>query len=104
MRRQALSITRVFVQETLRGVVVAMASSIAKLFGMAAEQDYSMNMNRFATKKTMAQGMMDVCLFSSNVTQLMKAVFLGAEKYPYLPFVVSLIVISMILQVCHGNH
>ena len=85
-----------------------MASSVAKFFGMAAEQDYSLNMNHYATKKTMAQGMMNLCLFSTNLTQLMQAVRMqavaavreGVEEDPFYPFVVSLIIISMILQVC----
>ena len=74
-----------------------------------------LNTNRYATKKTIAQGMLDIALLSSNAAQLkyiltvsgflqevtcwlVFVVQVGEEHQYYLPMLV-LIVSSIVLQV-----
>ena len=55
--------------------------------------------NRYATKKTIAQGMLDVALLTANASQLKYVLQLG-DSHPFYELMISLIVISIILQVC----
>ena len=54
--------------------------------------------NRYATKKTIAQGMLDVALLTANASQLKYVLQLG-DAHPFYELMVSLIVISILLQV-----
>ncbi|XP_053614304.1 ninjurin-2 isoform X4 [Plodia interpunctella] len=54
--------------------------------------------NRYATKKTVAQGMLDIALLTSNASQL-KYVLQVGPKHEFYTLLVVLISISIILQV-----
>merc|ERR1711997_349867 len=60
-----------------------------------------LNTNRYATKKTIAQGMLDIALLSTNASQLKYILTVGEEHQYYLPMLV-LIVSSIVLQVLNG--
>ena len=53
--------------------------------------------NRYATKKTIAQGLLDVALLTSNTTQL--RYLLSEGDHPFYNLVFTLIIISIALQV-----
>lgn len=57
--------------------------------------------NRYATKKTVAQGMLDIALLTSNASQL-KYVLQVGPKHEFYTLLVVLISISIVLQV--RNH
>ncbi|XP_072942944.1 ninjurin-2 isoform X3 [Epargyreus clarus] len=57
--------------------------------------------NRYATKKTVAQGMLDIALLTSNASQL-KYVLQVGPKHEFYTLLVTLISISMVLQVAMG--
>ncbi|KAI5642935.1 ninjurin domain-containing protein [Phthorimaea operculella] len=54
--------------------------------------------NRYATKKTVAQGMLDIALLTSNASQL-KYVLQVGPKHEFYTLLVVLISISLVLQV-----
>ncbi|KAJ0173986.1 hypothetical protein K1T71_010132 [Dendrolimus kikuchii] len=54
--------------------------------------------NRYATKKTVAQGMLDIALLTSNASQL-KYVLQVGPKHEFYTLLVWLISISIVLQV-----
>lgn len=60
-----------------------------------------LNMNLYATKKTVAEGMLDVALFLANVTH-MKTVIEQGAGYRYYIAVLTLISFSLILQIVAG--
>ncbi|XP_045777578.1 ninjurin-2 isoform X3 [Maniola jurtina] len=57
--------------------------------------------NRYATKKTVAQGMLDIALLTSNASQL-KYVLQVGPKHEFYMLLLVLISISIILQVAMG--
>lgn len=66
-----------------------------------------MDANRYATKKTIAQGMLDIALLTANASQL-KYILQVGEKHEFYTLMLVLISISIILQVsiffaCHRN-
>ena len=58
-----------------------------------------MDVNRYATKKTIAQGMLDVALLTANASQLKYVLQLGPDKHPFYTLMLSLIIISIVFQV-----
>merc|ERR1712198_318614 len=60
-----------------------------------------LNANRYATKKTIAQGMLDIALLASNASQLKYVLTVGEEHDYYLPMII-LIISSIVLQVLNG--
>ncbi|XP_045501864.1 ninjurin-2-like [Colias croceus] len=54
--------------------------------------------NRYATKKTVAQGLLDIALLTSNASQL-KYILQVGSKHEFYTLLVTLITISIILQV-----
>ncbi|XP_063626282.1 ninjurin-2 isoform X3 [Cydia splendana] len=54
--------------------------------------------NRYATKKTVAQGMLDIALLTSNASQL-KYVLQVGPKHEFYTLLVVLISVSIVLQV-----
>ncbi|NXI21451.1 NINJ2 protein, partial [Sterrhoptilus dennistouni] len=60
-----------------------------------------MNINHYATKKSVAESMLDVALFMANVTQL-KAVLEQGTSFQYYAALVVLISISLFFQVLIG--
>jgi len=63
-----------------------------------SERRPGLDANRYATKKTIAQGMLDVALLTANASQLKYVLQLG-DSHPFYELMISLIVISIILQV-----
>ncbi|XP_014773313.1 ninjurin-1 isoform X2 [Octopus bimaculoides] len=59
------------------------------------------NYYRYATKKTMAQGLLDVALLMSNASQL-KAILDVGEAHDYYHALVAIVIISISLQVITG--
>merc|ERR1711974_9855 len=51
----------------------------------------TMDVNRYATKKTIAQGMLDVALLTANASQLKYVLQLGPDKHPFYTLMLSLI-------------
>ncbi|XP_051489538.1 ninjurin-2 isoform X3 [Apus apus] len=60
-----------------------------------------MNINHYATKKSVAESMLDVALFMANVTQL-KAVLEQGASFQYYTTLIVLISISLFFQVVIG--
>uniref|UniRef100_A0A8B9Q9V7 Ninjurin 2 n=1 Tax=Apteryx owenii TaxID=8824 RepID=A0A8B9Q9V7_APTOW len=60
-----------------------------------------MNINHYATKKSVAESMLDVALFMANVTQL-KAVLEQGSSFQYYVTLIVLISISLFFQVMIG--
>ncbi|XP_069716784.1 ninjurin-2 [Phaenicophaeus curvirostris] len=60
-----------------------------------------MNINHYATKKSVAESMLDVALFMANVTQL-KAVLEQGPSFQYYVTLIVLISISLFFQVIIG--
>ncbi len=63
------------------------------------QQTKTLDANRYATKKTIAQGMLDVALLTANASQLKYVLTVGPDKHPFYDLMLSLIIISIILQV-----
>ncbi|XP_076345522.1 ninjurin-2-like isoform X3 [Tachypleus tridentatus] len=57
--------------------------------------------NSYATKKTIAQGMLDVALLTANASQLKYLLQMG-ERHEFYHLMVTLISISIILQILVG--
>uniref|UniRef100_A0A8D9E5V0 Ninjurin-1 n=1 Tax=Cacopsylla melanoneura TaxID=428564 RepID=A0A8D9E5V0_9HEMI len=57
--------------------------------------------NRYATKKTIAQGMLDIALLTANASQLKYILQVGA-KHEFYKLMVGLISTSIVLQVIVG--
>ena len=60
-----------------------------------------MDVNRYATKKTIAQGMLDVALLTANASQLKYVLQLG-DSHPFYTLMLTLIIISIIFQVSYS--
>ncbi|KAK5848827.1 hypothetical protein PBY51_008519 [Eleginops maclovinus] len=61
----------------------------------------NLNMNLYATKKTAAEGMLDIALFLANITH-MKTVIEQGAGYRYYVAVLVLISFSLALQIVAG--
>lgn len=61
----------------------------------------TLDANRYATKKTIAQGLLDVALLTANASQL-KYVLQVGQKHEFYTLMLTLIVVSIILQVIQG--
>ncbi|XP_014242564.1 ninjurin-2 isoform X3 [Cimex lectularius] len=57
--------------------------------------------NRYATKKTIAQGMLDIALLTANASQL-KYILQVGDKHEFYSLMLGLITTSIILQVIGG--
>lgn len=58
----------------------------------------TMDANRYATKKTIAQGMLDIALLTANASQL-KYILQVGEQHEFYKLMVTLISLSIVLQV-----
>uniref|UniRef100_A0A336L397 CSON002359 protein n=1 Tax=Culicoides sonorensis TaxID=179676 RepID=A0A336L397_CULSO len=79
-------------------------SSIPVVNGNAIGTDRvlkSMDANRYATKKTIAQGMLDIALLTANASQL-KYILQVGEKHEFYTLMLTLITVSIILQIAQG--
>merc|ERR1712083_43739 len=57
-----------------------------------------LDVNRYATKKTIAQGMLDVALLTANASQLKYVLQLGEDKHDFYYLMLALIILSIVLQ------
>ncbi|XP_040594620.1 ninjurin-2 isoform X1 [Mesocricetus auratus] len=60
-----------------------------------------LNMNHYATKKSVAESMLDVALFMSNATRL-KVVLEQGQSSQYYTTLIALISLSLLLQIVIG--
>uniref|UniRef100_A0A8C6UTR8 Ninjurin 2 n=1 Tax=Neogobius melanostomus TaxID=47308 RepID=A0A8C6UTR8_9GOBI len=67
----------------------------------SAGSPFTLNMNQYATKKTAAEGMLDIALFLANITH-MKTVIEQGAGYRYYAAVLTLISFSLALQMVAG--
>lgn len=58
----------------------------------------SMDANRYATKKTIAQGMLDIALLTANASQL-KYILQVGERHEFYTLMLIMISVSIIMQV-----
>jgi hypothetical protein len=63
-----------------------------------AERRKALDANRYATKKTIAQGMLDVALLTANASQLKYVLQLGENVHPFYHLMLALIIVSIVLQ------
>merc|ERR1719367_2730786 len=61
-----------------------------------------LDVNRYATKKTIAQGMLDVALLTANASRLKYVLQLGEDKHEFYHLILALIILSIILQIIVG--
>ncbi|XP_017779636.1 PREDICTED: ninjurin-2-like isoform X2 [Nicrophorus vespilloides] len=61
----------------------------------------TLDANKYATKKTIAQGLLDVALLTANASQL-KYILQVGEKHEFYTLMLTLIIISIVLQVAVG--
>ncbi|XP_021942424.1 ninjurin-2-like [Zootermopsis nevadensis] len=57
--------------------------------------------NNYATKKTITQGLLDIALLTANASQL-KFVLEAGESHPYYVLLVTLLAVSIALQLLRG--
>ncbi|XP_073847811.1 ninjurin C isoform X1 [Musca autumnalis] len=77
-----------------------MAQAIANALNNDTEMK-SMDANRYATKKTIAQGMLDIALLTANASQL-KYILQVGEQHQFYKLMLVLISLSIILQIAAG--
>merc|ERR1711894_464839 len=63
-----------------------------------SERRKTLDANRYATKKTIAQGMLDVALLTANASQLKYVLQVGEDNHPFYHLMLALIILSIILQ------
>jgi len=63
--------------------------------------DSKLDANRYATKKTIAQGMLDIALLTANASQL-KYILQVGDQHEFYTAMLVLIISSIILQVLLG--
>ncbi|XP_037956169.1 ninjurin-2 isoform X3 [Teleopsis dalmanni] len=61
----------------------------------------AMDANRYATKKTIAQGMLDIALLTANASQL-KYILQVGEQHQFYKLMLILISLSIVLQILAG--
>jgi len=59
-----------------------------------------MDANRYATKKTIAQGMLDIALLTANASQL-KYILQVGEQHQFYKLMLILISLSIVMQVSY---
>ncbi|XP_030371073.1 ninjurin-2 isoform X3 [Scaptodrosophila lebanonensis] len=60
-----------------------------------------MDANRYATKKTIAQGMLDIALLTANASQLKYILHVG-KQHQFYTLMLTLISLSIVLQILVG--
>ncbi|XP_045470222.1 ninjurin-1-like isoform X3 [Harmonia axyridis] len=68
---------------------------------VTAFSEKTLDPNKYATKKTIAQGLLDVALLTANASQL-KYILQVGPKHEFYTLMLSLIIVSIILQVTGG--
>jgi hypothetical protein len=69
-----------------------------KTFSTKTDDYKELNYNDYATRKTLAQGMLDLAIFSANAAQLRRVVIFGTTHMFYYLLMITIIV-SICLQV-----
>lgn len=69
--------------------------------GFCIKPSKPLDANRYATKKTIAQGMLDIALLTANASQL-KYILQVGPRHEFYSLMLGLISTSMILQVVNG--
>lgn len=112
MSREAVTVTQEDIPSPL-GSVLKPLSSFQSLTAPLTESpllqrrhanprgNQPLNLNHYATKKSVAESMLDVALFMSNATRL-KVVLEQGPSLEYYTTLITLISISLILQVVIG--
>ncbi|XP_054082047.1 ninjurin-1 isoform X3 [Zeugodacus cucurbitae] len=77
------------------------ATSMANAFSNESEMK-AMDANRYATKKTIAQGMLDIALLTANASQL-KYILQVGEQHQFYKLMLVMISLSIILQIIAGT-
>ncbi|KAL5276460.1 hypothetical protein ACFFRR_001968 [Megaselia abdita] len=78
------------------------SSNMMNVLGEEAPREMkAMDANRYATKKTIAQGMLDIALLTANASQLKYILQIG-ERHEFYRLILTLISLSIILQVVSG--
>ncbi|XP_075147062.1 ninjurin C isoform X3 [Haematobia irritans] len=77
-----------------------MAQAISNVLNNDTEMK-GMDANRYATKKTIAQGMLDIALLTANASQL-KYILQVGEQHQFYKLMLILISLSIILQLLVG--
>ncbi|XP_064417134.1 ninjurin-2-like isoform X1 [Latimeria chalumnae] len=68
----------------------------------SSSRNFAINMNHYATKKSLAESMLDVALLMANASQL-KAVLEQGPSFQYYITLIVLISISLFIQVIIGG-
>merc|ERR1712029_1019925 len=58
----------------------------------------TLNINKYATKKTLSQGMLDIALLTSNAAHLKYVLSVGYDNHEYYTAVLTIIILSLVLQ------
>ncbi|XP_047510197.1 ninjurin-2 isoform X3 [Pieris napi] len=74
---------------------------MAAIIPMGLNGIKGLDANRYATKKTVAQGLLDIALLTSNASQL-KYILQVGSKHEFYTLLITLITISIILQLVVG--
>ncbi|XP_020715354.1 ninjurin-2 isoform X3 [Ceratitis capitata] len=77
------------------------ATTMANAFSNESEMK-AMDANRYATKKTIAQGMLDIALLTANASQL-KYILQVGEQHQFYKLMLIMISLSIVLQVIAGS-
>ncbi|KAL5276459.1 hypothetical protein ACFFRR_001968 [Megaselia abdita] len=78
------------------------SSNMMNVLGEEAPREMkAMDANRYATKKTIAQGMLDIALLTANASQLKYILQIG-ERHEFYRLILTLISLSIILQIIVG--
>ncbi|XP_043483863.1 ninjurin-2 isoform X2 [Leptopilina heterotoma] len=85
------------VMETVMGKTGIMEAAAQVVTG----QPKSWDVNRYATKKTIAQGMLDIALLTTNASQL-KFILQVGSQHEFYTLMLTLIGISISLQLLQG--
>ncbi|XP_063303773.1 ninjurin-2 [Pelobates fuscus] len=75
--------------------------SMEPISNLGRSRRSTLNINHYATKKTLAESMLDVALFMANATQL-KAVLEQGPGFTYYITLITLISLSLALQLIIG--
>merc|ERR1712061_673621 len=62
----------------------------------------SLNNNTYATKKTIAQGMLDIALLTANASQLRYILQVGPDNHEFYTPMLVMLISSMSLQALNG--
>ncbi|XP_055389629.1 ninjurin-1 isoform X4 [Condylostylus longicornis] len=80
--------------------MAAVLNGINQIAGSQTEMK-AIDANRYATKKTIAQGMLDIALLTANASQL-KYILQVGERHDFYKLMLGLISTSIILQILTG--